>query len=370
MNPTRALGEYGQALWLDYFDRGLLSAELEHLIKEDGLKGLTSNPAIFKQAIADAHQYDHDLHERAREASSAKDLYELLAVRDMRLAADIFRPLYERTAGWDGWVSLEVDPRLAYDTADTVREARRLWRHLSRPNVFIKIPATSEGLSAIEQLISEGINVNVTLLFGLARYRQVANAFMAGLEQRVNRGDAIDQVRSVASFFLSRIDSRIDPLLQQIVQGGGDRGRLAKQLYGEVAVASAKMAYQTYRELVATPRWRSLSERGARAQWLLWGSTSVKNPSFDELKYVESLIGPETINTMPPSTLNAYRARGVPENRLSEGAERAQVVLEQLAQLGVSSDSMSTELESEGVEKFRKPFDELLVKLERVLEAA
>jgi transaldolase len=370
MNPTRALGDHGQALWLDYFDRGLLSAELERLIKVDGLKGLTSNPAIFKQAMADAHQYDRDIRERAREASSAKELYELLAVRDMRLAADIFRPLYERTAGWDGWVSLEVDPRLAYDTAGSVREARWLWRLLSRPNVFIKIPATNEGLPVIEQLISEGVNVNVTLVFGLPRYRQVANAFMSGLEQRVNRGEPIGQVRSVASFFLSRIDSMIDPLLQQLAREGGDRGRLAKQLYGEIALASAKTAYQIYREFVGMPRWRSLSTRGARAQWLLWGSTSVKNPSFDELKYVDALIGPETINTMPPSTLNAYRERGVPERRLTEGVERAQVILEQVAQLDVSLDAISAKLETQGVEKFRRPFEELLAKVAQALEAA
>ncbi len=370
MNPLQKLASYGQAIWLDYFHRKLLDAELADLIEQDGLKGLTSNPKIFGQAFAETESYQKDIQLRAGQVTTSKELYEVLAVRDLQQAADIFRPLFDSTDGWHGFVSLEVDPRLAHDTEATVREARRLYQQMGRPNVFIKVPATDEGVPAIERLISEGVNVNVTLLFGLPRYHQVAEAFMTGLENRASRGESIDRVRSVASFFLSRIDSKVDTRLQEISKRGGDRAQLAKRLFGEVALASARLAYQNYTDLVRSERWQALLDKGARPQWLLWGSTSTKNPDFDELKYVEALIGPETVDTVPPKTLALYRERGTPKPQLPGGAERSQVVLEQLAQLGIDIDVVTAKLEAEGVEKFVRPFDELLRQLERQLKAA
>jgi len=278
--------------------------------------------------------------------------------------------LFERSQGWHGWVSLEVDPRLAHDTRATVGEATRLFNELARPNVFVKVPATHEGVAAISQLTEQGVNVNVTLLFGIPRYREVANAYMSGLERRAAKGLSLEGIRSVASFFLSRIDSLVDPRLQDIAGHGGSRAGIAQQLVGCVALASAKLAYAEYRELCAGPRWGALSARGARPQWLLWGSTGTKNPDYDELMYVEALIGPDTINTLPPQTLEAYRKHGNPAARLEEAVERSRIIFEQLPQVGIDIDQIASELETEGVEKFEKPFDELLHRLEDLLAAA
>jgi len=369
MNPVQRIETFGQAVWLDHYDHGLLAGPLARHIADDGLKGLTSNPTILATALTPLFERS-EVRRRAREMSSAKSLYETLALSELRAAADQFRALFERSHGWHGWVSLEVDPRLAYDTRATVGEAARLFNELARPNVFIKVPATREGVAAISQLTERGVNVNVTLLFGIPRYLEVANAYMSGLERRAAKGLSLDGIRSVASFFLSRIDSLVDPELSNIAERGGSRAGIAQQLVGSVALASAKLAYAEYRALCAGQRWGALHARGARPQWLLWGSTGTKNPDYDELKYVEALIGPDTINTLPPQTLDAYRQRGNPAARLEEAVERARIMFEQLPQVGIDIDQLAARLETEGVEKFQKPFNELLRRLEGMLAAA
>jgi transaldolase len=357
MNPLKQLAVYGQSIWLDYIRRQLItSGELKRLIEEDGLQGMTSNPSIFEQAIAGSHDYDDDIRAMALAGKDVKDIYEALSVRDVQSAADEFRPLYNRSDGKDGFVSLEVNPHLAHTTEETIHEARRLWRELNRPNVFIKVPGTLEGLPAIRQLISEGINVNVTLLFALPRYRQVAEAYIGGLEDRVRNGGQVARVRSVASFFLSRIDVLIDPLLE----ANTDKADLAGQLHGEVAIASAKIAYQIYLEIIGTDRWKNLAKKGAFPQRLLWASTSTKNPNYSDVKYLEPLIGKDTINTVPLETLNAYREHGKPAARLGDDVDKARQVLDRLPEVGMQLPEITRRLEDEGVEKFNKPFDKLM----------
>ncbi len=360
-NPLKQLAALGQSVWLDYIRRNLIaSGELERLIEEDGLRGMTSNPAIFEKAIAESHDYDEDIQAMALAGKSVADIYEALSLGDVQSAADNFRPLYDKTDGKDGYVSLEVNPHLAHDTAGTLQEARRLWAALNRPNVFIKVPATAGGLPAIRQLISEGISVNVTLLFGLPRYRQVADAYLAGIEARAAQGKPVKHVASVASFFVSRMDTLVDPLLEKQIAKGGRQADLAKQLHGEVAIASAKMAYQIYKEIVGGPRFKDLAGKGARPQRLLWASTGTKNPYYSDVKYVDSLIGPDTVNTVPVETLEAYRDHGDPQARLEQDVQRAGWVLARLPELGIDIDKVTQQLEDEGVEKFNKPFDKLM----------
>ncbi len=363
-NPLKTLGTFGQSIWLDYIRRDLItSGQLRRLIEEDGLQGMTSNPSIFEKAIVDSHEYDEDIRTMAREGKGVKAIYETLSQRDVQSAADEFRSVYDKTDGNDGYVSLEVNPHLAHDTKGTVEEAHRLWKTLARPNVFIKVPATTEGLSAIQELISEGINVNVTLLFGLPRYRQVADAYLTGLAARAARGMPVNHVASVASFFVSRIDGLVDPLLEQVIVQGGDKAALAKTLRGHVAIASAKVAYQLYKGIFGSGRFKTLADQGARVQRLLWASTSTKNPDESDVKYVEALIGPDTVNTAPLTTLDAYRDHGDPKARLEHDVEEAHRVLERLPELGISLDHVTRQLEDEGVEKFNKPFDKLMATL-------
>ena len=360
-NPLKRLGTLGQSIWLDYIRRDLMaSGELQRLIDEDGLRGMTSNPSIFEKAIADSHDYDGDIRAMALGGNGADAIYETLSQRDVESAADQFRPLYDRTDGQDGYVSLEVNPHLAHDTKGTIEEARRLWAALNRPNVLIKVPATANGLPAIQQLIGEGISVNVTLLFGLPRYRQVAEAYIAGIEARAAQGEPMKHLASVASFFVSRIDALVDPLLEKLIAQGGKEADLAKRARGQVAIASAKMAYQIYKEIFGSDRFRRLAARGARAQRLLWASTSTKNPDYSDVKYVEALIGPDTVDTAPLETLSAYRDHGEPEARLEQGVEEARRVLERLPELGIDIDKVTRQLEDEGVGKFNKPFDKLM----------
>jgi transaldolase len=360
-NPLKTLGTFGQSIWLDYIRRDLIvSGQLRRLIEEDGLRGMTSNPAIFEKAIVDSQEYDEDIRAMALEGKGVNAIYETLSQRDVQSAADEFRPLYDKTAGQDGYVSLEVNPHLAHDTKGTVEEAHRLWKTLARPNVFIKVPATTEGLSAIQKLISDGINVNVTLLFGLPRYRQVTNAYLAGLTARAARGRSVNHVASVASFFVSRIDTLVDPLLEKIIAQGSDKAAMAKTLRGQVAIASAKMAYHIYKEVFRSDRFTELAAQGARAQRVLWASTSTKNPDYRDVKYVEALIGPDTVNTAPIETLDAYRDHGDPNARLEQDVEEARLVLERLPELGINLDHVTQQLEDEGVEQFNKPFDKIL----------
>jgi len=324
---------------------------------------MTSNPSIFEKAIDDCNVYDADIRSMALAGKDAKTIYEALTQHDIRMAADEFRPLYEVTDGRDGYVSLEVNPSLAHDAKGTLEEARRLWTALDRPNIFIKLPATTEGLPVIQQLISEGINVNVTLLFGLPRYRQVAEAYIAGIEARLARGNAVKRVASVASFFISRIDTLVDYLLEKHIAQGGKTADMAKMLRGQVAIASAKMAYQVYKEIFGSDRFKKLAVQDARVQRLLWASTGAKNPDYSDVKYIEALIGPDTVNTAPMETIDAYRNHGEPEARLEQDIKEASQVLEQLSELGISIDKLTGQLEDEGVKKFNKPFDKLMATL-------
>ena len=360
-NPLKKLETLGQSIWLDYIRRDLIaSGELRRLIEEDGLRGMTSNPSIFEKAIAESHIYDQDIRDMALKKKDVKAIYEALSQRDVQDAADEFRSVYENTDGKDGYVSLEVNPHLAHDTKGTIEEARRLWAALNRPNIFIKVPATSDGLPAIQQLISEGINVNVTLLFGLPRYRQVAQAYITGLEARTAQGKPLKHIASVASFFVSRIDTLVDSMLEKLIVQGGPKTDIAKKVHGQVAIASAKMAYQIYKEIFGNNRFKKLADKGARVQRLLWASTGTKNPDYSDVKYVESLIGPDTVNTVPLETIDAYRDHGDPKSRLEQNVEEARWVMARLPELGVNIDKVTGQLEDEGVKKFDEPFDKLI----------
>jgi transaldolase len=366
-NPLRRLEQFGQSVWLDYISRRMItSGDLQRLIDDDGVKGITSNPAIFEKAITGSQDYDEAIQALTRQNKSVLDIYHDLTVADIQMAADAFRPLYDRLDGRDGFVSLEVNPHLARDTEGTVKEARQLWSAVNRPNLLIKVPGTAEGLPAITRLIGEGINVNVTLLFGLPRYEQVAEAYIAGLEARLAQGGKLSPVASVASFFLSRIDVLLDPILEKMATTGGDRGEKARGLVGEVAIACAKSAYAIYKQLFDGQRFQALAAQGARTQRVLWASTSTKNPNYPDTKYVEPLIGPETINTLPPETLEAYRDHGNPAARLEEGIEDAAALLRLLPkpELYIDLNQVSQRLEDEGIDKFNKPYDSLLKSLE------
>jgi transaldolase len=335
------------------------------MIKEDGIRGVTSNPAIFQKAIGDSDVYDEHIRKLALEGKGTDEIYRTLVVEDIQRAADLFRPLYDKSDCQHGFVSLEVNPHLAHETEESIREAREYWSLLDRPNVFIKIPATVEGLPAIKRLISDGINVNVTLLFGLPRYREVAEAYISGLEEREARGEPVEHVASVASFFLSRIDVLVDPLLEEKKNGGNRERELAQSIRGQVAIASARKAYQIYLEIFKDERFKRLAGMGASTQRVLWASTSTKNPDYSDIKYVEPLIGPETINTLPEETLSGYRDHGKPAARLEEDKVWSAKVLTTLADLGIDIDEVTQQLEDEGVEKFNKPFDRLMESIEQ-----
>ncbi len=369
-NPLLQLQAFGQSIWLDFLRRGMMaSGELHQLIEEDGLRGVTANPSIFEKAIAGSHDYDDAVRALARQGKTAHQIYEALAIEDVQRAADLFRPVYDETGGQDGFVSLEVSPHLANDTEGTIAEARRFWARLARPNVMIKVPATPAGIPAIRQLTGEGINVNITLLFALDRYREVVEAYLGGLEARIADGQSIDRIVSVASFFLSRIDVLIDPVLERLMLAGGPKGEIAQTLHGQVAIASAKIAYQIYREAGGGERFRDLASRGARPQRLLWASTSTKNPAYRDVMYVEALIGPETVNTLPLETIHAYRDHGQPAARLEERVDDARRVLARLRDAGIDLQAVTAELEKEGVEKFNAALDHLEATLEEQCRA-
>jgi transaldolase len=370
-NPLLKIKEFGQSVWMDYIQRGmLLKGELKKLVDEDGLSGVTSNPAIFGKAIAESSDYDTAIRALALQGKSVEEMYQALTVEDIQLAADQFLKVYDQSEGRDGFVSLEVSPRLAHDSAATIEEARRLRAAAGRPNVLIKVPGTREGLTAIRQLISDGLSINVTLLFGLSRYREVADAYISGLEIRAAQRMPLKQIVSVASFFLSRIDVLVDPLLDKLMKTEGGKAALAQQLHGRTAIASAKTAYQIYHEIFSDERFRKLAAEGARTQRVLWASTGTKNPAYSDVKYVEPLIGPDTINTMPLETIHAYRDHGDPAPRLSGEMPEAARTLAQLAELGIDIDEVTQQLEDEGVDKFIKPYDKLLNALREKRSAA
>ncbi|HUK14487.1 MAG TPA: bifunctional transaldolase/phosoglucose isomerase [Thermoanaerobaculaceae bacterium] len=363
MNPLLELGRAGQSVWLDYIRRSFVAGgELGRLVREDGLGGVTSNPSIFEKAIAGSTDYREAIDALAGEPGlDAAGAYERLAVEDVRLAADVLLPVWTASAGGDGYASLEVSPRLAHDTAGTIAEAQRLWRELDRPNVMVKVPATREGLPAIERLIAEGVNVNVTLLFSVEVYAEVAEAFLRGLQWLAERGGDVGRVASVASFFVSRIDTEVDNRIEaRLASAGGEERAALDRLRGAVAIANARVAYQRFREIFRGPRWEALATRGARVQRLLWASTSTKNPAYRDVRYVEELIGPDTVNTMPPATLAAFREHGLVRSSLAEDPAAAAATLAELERVGISLADVTTRLTEAGVKLFAEAFDKLL----------
>ena len=367
-NPLRALSDYSQSVWLDYISRRLLiSGELKRLIEEDGIRGVTSNPSIFEKAIAGGTDYEDILGTVNARGLDANTLYERIAVRDIRDAADTLRPAYENAQRRDGYVSLEVSPKLARDTQPTIEQARRLWQAVDRPNLMIKVPATAEGVPAVQQLIAEGINVNVTLLFSQAMYERVAESYLTGLEARARGDGDVSHVASVASFFVSRIDSAVDRLLSARMKAAISEQEQAalSGVMGKTAIANAKQTYQRYLGLFRGPRWEALAARGAKTQRLLWASTGTKNPAYRDVVYVEELIGPDTVNTLPPATLDAFRDHGHPRPSLTENVEEANSTMETLATLGISMHDVTAQLLDDGVRLFAEAFDGLLRAIDR-----
>jgi transaldolase / glucose-6-phosphate isomerase len=369
VNPLKDLQKYGQSVWLDYIRRSLItSGELKRLIEEDGLRGITSNPSIFEKAISGSTDYADILGAlQGKSNLDAKARYEQLAIRDIQDAADMLRPVYDESKRRDGYVSLEVSPYLARDTKGTLEEARRLWKSVNRPNVMIKVPGTAEGIPAFQQLISEGININVTLLFAQEVYEQVAEAYVAGLEQLAARGSDVSQVASVASFFISRIDTLVDSRVTELLKTAADPAKraLLKSILGKVAIANGKLTYQRYQQIFSGPRWHALALKGAQTQRVLWASTSTKNPNYRDVIYVEELIGADTVNTMPPATLDAFRDHGKLSNSLTEDVEAAQDTMETLAKVGISMKEVTDKLTDDGVKLFADAFDKLLEAVEK-----
>jgi len=365
-NPLTQLSPLGQSVWLDLIRRNMLTkgGEMQKLIENDGVRGVTSNPAIFEKAINGSPDYDEEIRSLGKQGKDAVGIYETLAIADVGAAADFFRALYDSTKGADGYVSIEVSPKLAHDTEGTLVEARRLWKALNRPNIMIKIPGTKAGLPAIQKCLSEGININVTLLFAVDRYEAVLEAYVAALETRVKAGQPVDRIASVASFFLSRIDTLLDPQIDKVAQAGGAKCDIARGLPGKIAVANAKIAYQKYEAVVGGARWKALAAKGARPQRLLWASTSTKNPKYQDTMYVEPLIGKDTVNTMPMETVDAYRDHGKPADRIREGVADAARSLAQLKEIGIDLAAATQQLEDEGVKKFIDPFEKLIASIE------
>jgi transaldolase/transaldolase/glucose-6-phosphate isomerase len=352
MNTLNQIQNHGQSIWLDLLNREIMdSGKLESLINNDDLRGLTSNPSIFEKAISGSSDYDKDIAIFAKKEEDNSAIFFDLAIEDIQRAADFFKPVFDKTDGKDGFVSLEVSPYLARDTEGTIKQVRDLWRRVDRKNVMIKIPGTKEGLPAIRKCLSEGININITLLFGLPRYREITEAFMGGLEDRLKARQPIKNVASVASFFLSRIDVMVDPMIDE---------KDAKELRGKIAIASAKKAYQIYLEMIESDRFKELERNGAQRQRVLWASTSTKDPLYSDVKYVETLIGKDTINTLPIETINAFRDHGKVDDTLTKGIDEAKEALQELKKIGIDIDNITQKLEDEGIEKFNKAYDALL----------
>lgn len=352
MNKLNQIKDFGQSIWLDFFDRELMdSGTLQKLIDEDGLSGITSNPSIFEKAIKGSSDYDEDIKKFSGEQKSNEEIFFSIAIKDIQRAADILKPVFEEANGSDGFVSMEVSPHLAHDTEGTIAQAKDLWKRIDRKNVMIKIPATKEGLPAIKNCVADGININITLLFGLERYKEVTEAYISGLEKRLKNNLPLDNIQSVASFFLSRIDVLADPILKE---------KKLNSLVGEVAIASAKRAYEIYKKVFFSDRFRELEKKGGTKQKVLWASTSTKDPAFSDVKYVEALIGPNTINTLPMETIDAFLDHGKIADHLENNLLKAQNQLNQLSENGINLDDLTQQLEKEGVVKFNKSYDSLL----------
>lgn len=366
--PLHSLHEAGQSVWLDYIDRDMLAnGDLARRIAEDELTGMTSNPTIFEKALAEGTSYDAQLGEIGA-GSGAAEVFEHLSTDDVRAACDIFRPVYDATGGHDGFVSLEVSPGMAHDTAGTIAEAHRLWATVDRPNVMIKVPGTPEAMPAIRQLTADGLNVNITLLFSVDAHRRVIDAYLSGLEDRAAAGKPLSHIASVASFFVSRVDSKVDARLKAIVDAGDGRADQARALMGHAAIANAKLAYRLFTSSFQGARWDALSALGAQLQRPLWASTSTKNPAYRDVLYVEELIGPHTVNTLPPATLEAFRDHGKVARTVDRDVDGAVRTLAQLEALGISLDAVTDELLTEGLASFQKSFESLLAGLARKRE--
>jgi transaldolase/glucose-6-phosphate isomerase len=362
-NPLKGLLAYGQSPWLDFIRRDiLLNGDLRKMITNDGLRGMTSNPAIFEKAITAGDDYKDIINAPDAKSSTATELYEKIAIRDVQDATDIFKTVYTETKGRDGYVSLEVSPYLAFDTQGTINEARRLWKAVNRPNVMIKIPATPEGLPAIRQALEEGININITLLFAQSAYENVAEAYIAALEARVAKGQDVSHIASVASFFVSRIDSLVDSKIDAQEKNETDSGKkaLLESLRGKVAIANARRTYAKYQELVGGPRWKALAGKGAQTQRLLWASTSTKNPKYRDVLYVEELIGADTVDTIPPATFDAFRDHGKLRNSLTENVAGAHKTMSDLEAANISMKEVTDKLIADAVKLFQDPFKQLL----------
>jgi transaldolase/glucose-6-phosphate isomerase len=362
-NPLKGLLAYGQSPWLDFIRRNiLLNGDLKKMIADDGLRGMTSNPAIFEKAITAGDDYKDMINAPDAKSSTATELYEKIAIRDVQDATDIFKAVYTETKARDGYVSLEVSPYLAFDTQGTINEARRLWKAVNRPNVMIKIPATAEGLPAIRQALEEGININITLLFAQSAYEKVAEAYIAALEARAAKGEDVSHIASVASFFVSRIDSLVDSKIDAMQKNATDSSKkaLLDSLRGKVAIANARRTYAKYQELVGGPRWKALAAKGAQTQRLLWASTSTKNPKYRDVLYVEELIGADTVDTIPPATFDAFRDHGKLRNSLTENVAGAHKTMSDLEAAGISMKEVTDKLIADAVKLFQDPFKQLL----------
>ncbi len=371
-NPLRELNKLGQSVWYDNLNRDLLvSGKLQKMVDEDGVSGGTSNPSIFEKAIAAGDAYDEQIRELAGRGAGIPEMFDALTVADVQQSADVFRASYEATSGADGYASLEVSPHLASDTQATIDAARRLFRALNRPNVMIKIPGTQEGLPAIEQCLSDGLNINVTLLFSVENYEQVANAYISALEKRAQRGEPVSGIASVASFFVSRVDTLTDEKLKAKIDDASteDQKTALRSLMGQAAVANAKIAYEKYKEIFSGPRWEALAAKGARVQRCLWASTSTKNPDYRDVIYVEELIGPDTINTLPQNTLDAFREHGRVALTLEKGVEEAHAAIGRVEEAGVSFRAVTDELQTQGVKLFIDSFDKAVGSIVQKREA-
>lgn len=362
-NPLMQLQDYGQSVWLDQISRSLLTTgELKRLIDEDGLRGMTSNPTIFQKAIGKGDDYAEEIKQLAHSGGSVADVYEAVVVKDIGSAADSFRPTYDSLGGSDGFVSLEVSPLLANDTQATIKEAKDLWTRLHRPNVMIKVPATPAGLPAIEELIAAGLNINVTLIFAVEVYEQVAQAYIRGLERRLADGQPIDRIASVASFFVSRIDTAVDKQLEKLASQSNDSARKQKieSLMGKAAIANAKLAYESFERIFYGDNGNRLVQKGARVQRPLWASTSTKNPKYRDTLYIEELVGQDTVNTIPMNTLDDFRDHGVVKPTLQGGIEDAHQVFADLKEVGIDMKAVTKTLTEEGVSSFAKSFNDLI----------
>ena len=370
-NRLQQLNQAGQSIWFDYIERSMVQSGKLAQLMADGITGVTSNPTIFQQAITGSDAYTQDVQELAAMGKDAKGIFEALAVADIQAATEVLHPVYVQTQSADGFVSIEVSPDLADETEATIAEARRLWQAVDRPNLMIKVPATKAGLGAIEQLISEGINVNVTLIFSLDRYADVKEAYIHGLEKRLAAGGSIAQVASVASFFVSRVDAKIDPMLEKIAADNANLADQAKELMGKAAIANAKLAYAQFQTKFGitepSTRWQKLADADAQVQRPLWASTSTKNPAYSDVLYVDTLIGPHTVNTMPPATVDAFKDHGTVARTVDANVSQAQAEMDQLAQLGINMTQVTDELEREGVQKFADSYHQLLSAIETQL---